>query len=53
LDGKSSHIINVLAQIYVQHTNTLDHAASDGTVAAPMLGPVRPFRVTGQTGSPV
>ena len=31
----------------------LERAASDGTIAAPMLRPVGPVRVTGQTGSPV
>ena len=41
----------MLAQIYGQHTNALDRAASDGTIAAPMLRPVRPVGVTGQTGS--
>jgi len=40
----------MLAQIYDQLTNALDRAASDGTIAALMLGPVR---VTGQTGLPV
>jgi len=43
----------MLAQIYGQHTNALDRAASDGTIAAPMLRPVRPVGVTDQTGSPV
>ena len=43
----------MLEQIYGQHTNALDRAASDDTIAAPMLGPVRPVGVTGQTGSPV
>ena len=33
--------LHLLAQIYGQHMNTLDRAASDGTVAAPMLRPVR------------
>ena len=43
----------MLAQIYDQHTNALDHAVSDGTIAALILGPVRLVGVTGQTGSPV
>ena len=29
----------------------LDHAVSDGTIAAPMLRPVRPVGVTGQIGA--
>ena len=40
----------MLAPIWGQHTNALDRAVSDGTIAAPML---RPVRVTGQTGLPV
>ena len=43
----------VLAQMYGQHRNALDRATSDGTIAAPMLGPVRPVRIIGQTGLPV
>jgi len=41
---------NLLAQIYGQQTNALDRAASNGTIAALML---RPVRITGQTGLPV
>ena len=33
--------------------NALDRTVSDDTIAAPMLRPVRPVGVTGQTGSPV
>ena len=40
-----------MAQNYDLHTNALDRAASDGTVAAPMLRLVRPVGVTGQIGS--
>ena len=35
------------------HENALDHATSDGTIAALMHRAVRPVRVTGQTSSPV
>ena len=45
--------IFVGANLGTTHTNALDRAASDGTDAAPMLRPVRPVGVTGQTGSPV
>ena len=44
--------LHLLAQIYGQHMNALDRAASDGTDAAPMLKAVRPVRMTGQTSSP-
>ena len=44
--------IFVGANLGTTHTNALDRAASDGTDAAPMLKAVRPFRMTGQTGSP-
>ena len=44
--------LHLLAQIYGQHMNALDRAASNGTVAVPMLRPVRSVGVTGQTGSP-
>ena len=41
----------MLAPIQGQHTKMHGRAASDGTDAVPMLRPVRPVRVTGQTGS--
>ena len=43
----------LLVPIKSQHTNALDRAVSDSTIAVPMLRPVRPVGVTGQTGSPV